>query len=64
MLFVMDQVLRDRNLELLQRATCSSIALDERAQVLLVLARIYSRATFEVCDVLLGISRDYGFGPE
>ena len=28
------------------------------------MARIYSRSSFEVCDIILGINRDFGFGPE
>ena len=55
--------LRWRDLEVLSNATCSSIAIDERASVLLLYGRVYMRKTQELYDCVLGLVRDAGTKP-
>ena len=59
----LSEPLRRLDLKVIARAKAMSIALDERAQVLLVYARILTRKG-ELYETLLGLSRDYGVGHE
>ena len=55
--------LQSNNRQIMADAIKSSIAIDERDQVLLVYARCLTQ-TRGVFDILLGIQRDYGTGPQ
>ena len=63
MLLALAAPLHENNRQVLCDAVAASIAVDERDQVLIVLARCLTKNR-GVFDILLGIERDYGTGPE
>ena len=63
MLLALAAPLHENNRQVLCDTVAASIAVDERDQVLIVLARCLTKNR-GVFDILLGIERDYGTGPE
>ena len=64
MILCLSEPLYWRDREVLACATRSSIAIDERASVLLVYARCFVARYAQLYDFLLGIARDFGTGHE